>query len=171
LGTDEYGDFSRFGEVASLAERAGMTDEALEIVSAVWAGQPYVHSGSHYRVDLPATFPEPHAIPVWVAGTMPAVKAAGRAARHDGIVLLGPDRVPAVEDVRRAVSLVGRGPEFDVVLAGNASLAWGGDDVMTDIGPLSGAGMTWWAESLIHFDSLELTLKVVDAGPSALLGF
>ena len=25
--------------------------------------------------------------------------------------------------------------------------------------------MTWWMESLIHLDPLELTLAVVDAGP------
>ncbi|MEV4313557.1 hypothetical protein [Actinocrispum sp. NPDC049592] len=27
------------------------------------------------------------------------------------------------------------------------------------------AGMTWWMESLIHFDPLELSMHVVDAGP------
>ena len=30
---------------------------------------------------------------------------------------------------------------------------------------LAAAGMTWWLESLIHFDPLELSMAVVDAGP------
>lgn len=33
------------------------------------------------------------------------------------------------------------------------------------MGALAGAGMTWWMESLIHFDPLELSLEIVDAGP------
>ena len=28
--------------------------------------------------------------------------------------------------------------------------------------------MTWWLESLIHFDPLELSMTVVDAGPPRL---
>jgi hypothetical protein len=34
-----------------------------------------------------------------------------------------------------------------------------------DIAGLTRVGMTWWLESLIHFDPLELSLDVVDAGP------
>ena len=30
---------------------------------------------------------------------------------------------------------------------------------------LVAAGATWWMESLIHFDPLEQSLEVVDAGP------
>ena len=33
------------------------------------------------------------------------------------------------------------------------------------MGALAGAGMTWRMESLIHFDPLELSLEIVDAGP------
>jgi alkanesulfonate monooxygenase SsuD/methylene tetrahydromethanopterin reductase-like flavin-dependent oxidoreductase (luciferase family) len=176
LGADEYGDFSRFDEATDLAERAHMADDSLAIIAALWSGEPLAVDGPNYVVDLPETFTEPHRIPIWVAGTLPVVAAAHRAVRHDGIVLLGPDRSPAVEDVERALDILGAagldsGRPYDIVLAGNASGAWGGDDQMTDIGPLVEAGMTWWAESLIHFDSLELTMKVVDAGPSVLLGF
>jgi hypothetical protein len=34
-----------------------------------------------------------------------------------------------------------------------------------DLGALAQAGMTWWMESLIHFDPLDLSLRIVDAGP------
>ena len=53
---------------------------------------------------------------------------------------------------------------FDVAVAGNASPAWP-EPGTVDLGALAGAGMTWWMESLIHFDPLELSLEIVDAGP------
>jgi hypothetical protein len=34
-----------------------------------------------------------------------------------------------------------------------------------DLGALAQAGTTWWMESLIHFDPLDLSLRIVDAGP------
>ena len=33
-----------------------------------------------------------------------------------------------------------------------------------DLGALARAGMTWWMESLIHFDPLDLSLRAVAAG-------
>ena len=49
-------------------------------------------------------------------------------------------------------------------MTGNASPAWP-EPVTVGLGALAGAGMTWWMESLIHFDPLELSLEIVDAGP------
>ena len=56
------------------------------------------------------------------------------------------------------------GRAFDVAVAGNASPAWQ-EPVTADLAGLAQAGMTWWMESLIHFDPLELSLEIVDAGP------
>jgi alkanesulfonate monooxygenase SsuD/methylene tetrahydromethanopterin reductase-like flavin-dependent oxidoreductase (luciferase family) len=63
-----------------------MADEALDVISAVWAGRAHVSAG-HYTADIPAGEQEPHRIPVWVAATMPEVRSAHRAARFDGAVL------------------------------------------------------------------------------------
>ena len=49
-------------------------------------------------------------------------------------------------------------------MAGNASPAWQ-EPPGADLGALAKAGMTWWMESLIHFDPLDLSLRIVDAGP------
>ncbi len=164
IGADEYGDFSRFGEPTSLAERAAMTDQALDIIGAIWKGGPYRGGG----VDLPEIPPEPHRIPVWVAATLPHVRSAHRAIKHDGVVLLDPELKVDAEKVRQALSIIGPTEKpYDVVVTGNASTAWG-DDEKPGIGPLVEAGMTWWAECLIHYDPLELSMRVVDAGPSAL---
>lgn len=165
LGADEYGDFSRFGEPYGVAERAATTDAGLEIMAAIWAGRSHQHGA----VDLPEVFPEPHRIPVWVAATLPHVRSAHRAARHDGVVLMDPDRKVDGEKIRHALSVLGPTEKpYDVVVTGNASTAWG-DGNPPDLGPLVEAGMTWWAESLIHYDPLDLSMTIVDAGPAAII--
>jgi alkanesulfonate monooxygenase SsuD/methylene tetrahydromethanopterin reductase-like flavin-dependent oxidoreductase (luciferase family) len=169
IGADEYGDFSRFGEADTVRDRAALTDEALAIMDAVWAGEPHASDG-RYQVDLPAGEPEPHRIPVWVAGTLPTVRSAHRAARRDGLVLLGmhgatPESVAGARDALRANGLTDDRP-FEVILTGNASAAWPEAPAMNLAG-FADAGVTWWMESLIHYDPLVLTLRVVDAGPAA----
>jgi alkanesulfonate monooxygenase SsuD/methylene tetrahydromethanopterin reductase-like flavin-dependent oxidoreductase (luciferase family) len=169
LGADENGDFSRFGDDANLATRARMTDEALQVIDAVWSGKPTEHEGPYYRVDLPEGVAEPHRIPVWVAGRLPEVRSARRAARSDGVMLIGPDQEPEPEQIADAVRTLranglAEGRPFDIAVAGNASHAWE-EPKQVDLAGLADAGATWWMESLIHYDPLELSLAVVDAGP------
>jgi hypothetical protein len=120
-------------------------------------------------VDLPEGVAEPHRIPVWVAGRLPAVRSAHRAARRDGVMLIGSDLEPKPEQIAGAVRAlrdngVAEGQPFDVAVAGNASHAWE-EPKHVDLAGLAEAGATWWMESLIHYDPLDLTLAVVDAGP------
>ncbi|HEV3360456.1 MAG TPA: LLM class flavin-dependent oxidoreductase [Pseudonocardiaceae bacterium] len=169
LGADDYGDFSRFGDEQPLATRARMTDEALQVIDAVWAGKAAKFEGCHYTVDLPDGVAEPHRIPVWVAGRLPEVRAAHRAVRRDGVMLIGSSQEPEPELLAGAVEALrahglAKGRPFDVAVAGNASHAWE-EPKNVNLAGLVEAGMTWWMESLIHYDPLELTLAVVDAGP------
>lgn len=169
LGTDENGDFSRFGDESNLATRAGMTDEALRVIDAVWSGKATEHHGRHYHADLPEGVAEPHRIPVWVAGQLPEVRSAHRAARRDGVMLIGPSQEPEPEQIAAAVQTLranGLSEErpFDIAVAGNASHAWE-EPKHVDLAGLAEAGATWLMESLIHYDPLEMTLGVVDAGP------
>ncbi|MEV6558083.1 LLM class flavin-dependent oxidoreductase [Nocardia sp. NPDC051756] len=164
LGSDESGDFSRFGEPDDLRARSARLDEGLDIVRAMWSGQAYEHSGPHYRVRLEATTPHPHHIPIWVASSTGNPKVIRRAARHDGIFPLPEDHTPTPGELTGLVAAVDKAERFDVVVAGNASPAWN-EPTTVDLAELSAAGMTWWMESLIHFDPLELSLEIVDAGP------
>jgi alkanesulfonate monooxygenase SsuD/methylene tetrahydromethanopterin reductase-like flavin-dependent oxidoreductase (luciferase family) len=169
LGSDESGDFSRFGEPVDLRTRSAMLRDGLDVVRAIWSGQPGRHDGPHYQVALDAAPPEPYPIPIWMAssGGHPAVLR--RAASCDGIFpnpaghTLTPDEVA---DTRAALHRAGlpAGRPFDVAIAGNASPAWP-EPPTVDLSGLAEAGMTWWLESLIHFDPLELSLEIVDAGP------
>jgi alkanesulfonate monooxygenase SsuD/methylene tetrahydromethanopterin reductase-like flavin-dependent oxidoreductase (luciferase family) len=169
LGSDESGDFSRFGEPADLRVRAARYDEGLDVVRGVWSGRPYRHDGGQFQVSLDAGVPDPYPIPVWVASSTGHPRVIRRAATCDGIFPNPEDHTPTPNDIAGTLAELHRAGlsadrPFDVVVAGNASPAWD-EPVKIDVAALARAGMTWWMESLIHFDPLELSLRIVDAGP------
>jgi alkanesulfonate monooxygenase SsuD/methylene tetrahydromethanopterin reductase-like flavin-dependent oxidoreductase (luciferase family) len=101
LGSDESGDFSRFGEPADRRIRGQLCDEGLALVRAVWSGQPFRHDGQHYRVSLDQGSPARYPIPVWAAsstGRHPRV--IRRAAGCDGIFPDTHGQAPAAADIR-----------------------------------------------------------------------
>lgn len=169
LGSDESGDFSRFGEAASPRDRSALLTEGLEVMRALWSGRPYRHPGGCYQVDLAESAPEPYGIPVWMASSANAPRVIRRAATCDGMFPNPGGRALTPEEVTQTVAALRRAGlpadrPFDVAVAGNASPAWA-EPVTVDLAALAAAGMTWWMESLIHFDPLDLSLRIVDAGP------
>ena len=170
LGSDESGDFSRFGEQTDQVARAAMLEEGLGILREIWSGEPVEHTGTDYEVHLEAAEREPHPIPVWIASSTRHPGVLRRAADYDGIFpisdhTLGPGEVADIVDALRGAG-VEPNHRYDVAISGNASVAWerpNPDGV--DLTALAEAGATWWMESLIHFDPLALSLEVVDAGP------
>ena len=169
LGSDEFGDLSRFGEPTGLPALSARYDEGLELVRAVWSGRPFRHDGQHYQVTLGEGVPDPYPIPVWVASLTGHPRVIRRAAACDGIFPIRQNQILTPDDVARLLAALhgaglAEGRAFDVAVAGNASPAWQ-EPVRADLAGLAQAGMTWWMESLIHFDPLELSLEIVDAGP------
>jgi len=169
LGTDEYGDLSQYGEPASAAVRSEMFGEAIGIVRAMWAGRAGDHCGRHYQVTLKEDAPVTHSIPVWIASSALGPAAIKRAAEADGIFPNPADRELTPVDVSNIVAAVreaGRPAErsFDIAVRGNASPALP-DPRPVPLAELADAGMTWWLETLIHFDPLELSMKITEAGP------
>lgn len=169
LGSDESGDFSDFGENTDPATRSAMLAEGLKVMRAMWAGEALHHTGAHYRVSLPATEPEPHRIPMWMAASTSHPRVLARAVECDGIFpdpgdhQLTPDEIAGLRHALLRAGLPGD-RRFDIIVGGNASPAWP-EEKNIDLEGLAQAGMTWWLESLIHFDPLELSMAVVDAGP------
>jgi len=96
LGAVETG-FVAFGEVTDRRTRAELVDEGLEVLTGLWAGQPFRYEGQHYRIEPTGFFPPPPPvqrprIPIWVVGAWPRPKSMARAVRL---------RRPAAERVRR----------------------------------------------------------------------
>lgn len=83
LGAQEI-EFTGYGEEGDKKERAEKLDEALEVITKLWAGRKVVHHGKHYTVDEMGLKLQPvqrPRIPIWVGGNSKA--ALRRASKYD----------------------------------------------------------------------------------------
>jgi alkanesulfonate monooxygenase SsuD/methylene tetrahydromethanopterin reductase-like flavin-dependent oxidoreductase (luciferase family) len=88
LGANEN-EFDAFGEARTLATRAAMLDEGLEVLTRLWTGDPFSFAGDHYAVADAQFYPRPRQtprIPIWVAGSWPKRAPFRRASRWDGAI-------------------------------------------------------------------------------------
>lgn len=145
-------DYSAFGDVTDPKERAAKLDEGLDVLSALWSGEPVEHQGAHFTVStegFAAPVQQPR-VPVWTAATHSAVRPIARAARWDGMICAAQYGLDVeAADVRDMVSAVqghradaGRSGPFDVIRFGQTSDA---ADIAT-VSACEEAGATWWME-------------------------
>lgn len=94
LGSPASSEFEAFGDPGDARERADILDESLEVITALWRGEPVDFDGRHVRVHTDAFRPTPlqePRIPIWVAARWPSPgRPIRRAARWDGIVPVSP---------------------------------------------------------------------------------
>lgn len=165
--------FAEFGEFTDCRTRAELLDEGLDILTGLWAGQPFSHEGKHYTVR-PTTFMPPPPpvqeprIPIWVVGAWGRPKSMARALRYDGVLPHVARLTPEVVAEMRAYALAERGPDagpYDIVVED----ATPSDDPVAAAAlvlPYAEAGATWWLESLWDFaDDHEKVLARLRAGP------
>lgn len=163
LGVNSGGELERFGEPASNRELAGMLDESLELIFALWSGTEVSHSGKHYRADgvtfLPRPLQQPRP-PVWCAASGSGKpRPLRRAARLDGLF---PDNATPES----------LGPMLEVVAAERGTLD--GFDVVlqahrgSDMDAFARAGATWAFWSSYPPDPVDDVMRAVIAGPGAL---
>lgn len=161
LGLDRSGrELSSFGEELDDRTRAAMLDEGLDLLDALWSGEPVDHEGTHYRAEgvrfLPTPVQRPRP-PVWVAGRWPHEAPIARAARWDGMfpIELG---VPAdcAELAARVAELRGGLDGFDIVVQGESA---------DDPTPWEEAGATWWLTSFPYTVGRAQVEQAVAAGP------
>jgi probable F420-dependent oxidoreductase len=168
LGSDRFAsEYSLTGEEVDDRRRAQMLDEALEILTAAWSGEPVHHHREHYTVDgvrfLPRPVQRPR-VPVWVAGYPGKQKPLRRAAQYDGFFPVGLEHPDQLAEIVAGLDALrkdaGSATEpYDVVV----EVPPGGDPA-----PYAAAGATWW---LVAFPwdaiSVEQVRGVMRAGPSA----
>jgi alkanesulfonate monooxygenase SsuD/methylene tetrahydromethanopterin reductase-like flavin-dependent oxidoreductase (luciferase family) len=146
---DEY---AAFGEDPALAARAARLDASLELLAALWTGEP-LELPSGYAVTMrPPPVQRPR-VPVWCAGRWPTRAGLRRAARWDGAMptfagygRLGPAVPVAVfaEAVGFIAEHRGSLSGFDVALEGWTEPA----DAAATVAPYAEHGLTWWVEAL-----------------------
>jgi alkanesulfonate monooxygenase SsuD/methylene tetrahydromethanopterin reductase-like flavin-dependent oxidoreductase (luciferase family) len=162
IGTDHSREFSAFGESGNDRTRAELLDEALDIITSLWAGERVHHTGAHFDVDgvrfLPRPLQQPR-IPIWCAAHWPNRAPLRRAARYDGVVPVGEIPPTAVSEL---VSEVRRhrttDDPFDVAIPSWTTTAPAAD--------YEHAGTTWWLEAFQPDTPLETAQAVVQRGPT-----
>ena len=130
-------------------QRAGMLDEALEVIAGLWSGEPFSFSGKYYQVKeislLPTPVQKPR-IPIWIGGGFPLKGPTQRAARWDGSCLykhkvhnMAPEDIQALK--RRVESRRGLLEGYDIAVGGSPRRPdW--DEERRDIHALAEAGAT-----------------------------
>jgi alkanesulfonate monooxygenase SsuD/methylene tetrahydromethanopterin reductase-like flavin-dependent oxidoreductase (luciferase family) len=137
--------FAAFGEETDLRVRAELLDECLDIVTGLWAGQPFSYEGKHYTVQ-PTEFPtigetvQKPRVPIWCVGMLGRPKSMARAMRWDGLLPQEAEgRQPTLAQISAIREAVGD-RDYDIVIEGEGNehspAAW------------AAAGATWWIESM-----------------------
>lgn len=182
LGAIDTG-FDEFGEVTDRRTRAALLDEGLQVLTGLWAGQPFNFQGEHYQITETGFQPPPPPqqqprIPIWVVGAWPREKSMRRALRYDGLLpnVMGEDgkvrlqpATPAeiqemcayIQANRRATS------PYDIIVEGETP---GNDPESAGaiVAPYAHAGATWWIEASWSQQQLDVVLKRIMAGPTVL---
>lgn len=146
--------FDAFGEDPNARVRAEKLDEGLEIMTALWRGEPLRHDGAHFHLDVEPFLPRPlqtPRVPIWVAGIWPNRPPFRRAARWDGAFpLTDRNPLPTPKQIRDIVSYV----EAHRVATAPFDLVVGGRTLSEDPrdcerpAQSAQAGATWWLEWL-----------------------
>jgi alkanesulfonate monooxygenase SsuD/methylene tetrahydromethanopterin reductase-like flavin-dependent oxidoreductase (luciferase family) len=122
LGSDNSGEFSKFGEEADAKARAQLLDEGLAQLVRYWEGE-----------FQPRPVQQPR-IPVWLAARWPNRKPVRRALQWDGLFPIDLPGPEALAELVAEVRPERPGDDFDIVVTNPAG---------TDPGPWEQAGATW----------------------------
>jgi alkanesulfonate monooxygenase SsuD/methylene tetrahydromethanopterin reductase-like flavin-dependent oxidoreductase (luciferase family) len=165
LGSDRFGaEYSAFGEEQDDVMRGAMLDEALEVITSAWRGEPVRHHGAHFVIDDVTFLPRPvqdPSMPIWVAGFPGRARPRRRAARYQGFF---PVNLQHPEELAEAVGDIEAirppGP-FDVAVELERQV---------DPAPYVAAGATWLLvgcdpEALASAGAVDDLRALVRAGP------
>jgi alkanesulfonate monooxygenase SsuD/methylene tetrahydromethanopterin reductase-like flavin-dependent oxidoreductase (luciferase family) len=160
VGIGDPGDpfMSGEGEPRVLAEKL---DEALEIIDALWTGEPVTFSGKHYTLDGVQLNPRPvqrPRIPIWVGGNLLVPAVRRRIVRWDGsCAYKGSTDAPQqiTPDDVRALLAEAPGETFDLKVSGGDPAAF------------AEAGATWWGRWIAP-GPVAAAHEILRAGPPRL---
>lgn len=163
LGIDFWREFAGFGgEATDDRERALLVDEGLQILVALWSGEPVSFRGRRLSVDdvrfLPRPLQQPR-IPIWTAALWPLRPGPlRRAAAWDGIMPFspaGPLSPADIEALRGAITALRGDVAFDICVYGPRR----------DAERYSKAGVTWLVESYLPDEPLSEVRRSIRDGP------
>ena len=122
LGSDNSGEFSKFGEESDAKARAKLLDDGLAQLVAYWGGD-----------FQPRPLQQPR-IPIWLAARWPNRKPVRRALEWDGLFPIDLPGPEALAELTEEVRAARPDDDFEIVVTNPAG---------TDPGPWEQAGATW----------------------------
>ena len=181
LGAIDNG-FKEFGEIIDRKIRAELLDEGLDILTGLWKGQPFSHTGKHYKISPASFYPPPPPvqkprIPIWVVGGWPKMKSMQRVVHYDGILPnvfdeKGTIRTATPKDIQAISDYIKEHrtatTPFDIVVEGKTP---GNDPAKAQaiIEAWEKNGATWWIEerwnSMDHPNRTEVFRQRIQQGP------
>jgi alkanesulfonate monooxygenase SsuD/methylene tetrahydromethanopterin reductase-like flavin-dependent oxidoreductase (luciferase family) len=166
LGGDSRRELSAFGEERDPRARAALLDEALELIVALWSGEPVTSNGPAFAVDRARVLPRPVQTPrppVWLGCVWPHLRPLRRAARYDGVFPVSHEASLTGDDLRELMAIVAQhrpsGGPFDVVVTNHERPG------SERIAELAGAGTTWWLQGFGEQPRLADVRAAALAGP------
>jgi alkanesulfonate monooxygenase SsuD/methylene tetrahydromethanopterin reductase-like flavin-dependent oxidoreductase (luciferase family) len=163
-------EFDDLGEETDGRTRGRMLDETLDILRAVFSGDPIHHHGDHYTVVSDPLIDAPVDVPILVAGTWPNLRPFTRAARFDGVYAARAGFVEPLSerDVAAICSYVSEhrtsDAPFELGVSGQAS--GDADADRRRVEALRAAGATVWIDGTVpRFESLDDARKRIRRGP------
>ncbi|GAB3927829.1 hypothetical protein GCM10011575_10880 [Microlunatus endophyticus] len=173
LGDAGSKDFGGVGEPVDPRERALALDESLDVLAALWSGEPVTYHGRFVSVDdvrLPALPVQRPRIPIWVGGCARFDGPRQRALRWDGSCMYG---TPPPQWVDLTVA--------DVIALKYEARRLGKDDFVVTVGgrprrddlgaeidyvtSLEQAGADWWCEYVPPATAVEDARTLISNGP------
>lgn len=173
LGDAGSKDFGGVGELADAKQRAIALDESLDVLTALWSGEPVTYHGRFVSLDdvrLVARPVQQPRIPIWVGGCAALPGPRQRALRWDGSCLYGAPpphwRDLSAADVIALKADAGRhGNDSYVVAVGGRARRKDVDAEIEYVTSLAEAGTDWWNEHLPPQTSPEDAQALIAAGP------
>jgi len=177
VGLGATSTYDTWGERSDPKVRADKLDESLEIITKLWSGEAFTHSGTHYQFKQVQFSQQPvqqPRIPIWVAGYWPNKAPMRRASAWDGVFPFKGDMQDFQEmlspnQVKDIVAYISQHRDihspFEFAHAGIST----GEKTQEQIDLIreySQAGITWWLEHIYpgRF-TLEETRQWIRKGP------
>jgi hypothetical protein len=168
-------------EVVDTKARAGMLDEAIDILTLMYQSKPFDFNGQHYHLKLTAVDaqhypPKPvqqPRIPIWIPAIWPRKKSIQRVLKCDGVFLekmddsgkfvdVLPEDACAIRDYVAANRTLTT--PFDIIHGGKT----GGLDraeLQDRLLPWAEAGVTWWVEGLWDLSEEQVAQRILQGPP------
>ncbi len=173
LGGDWQGEYAGFGEAGSNRQRGEMLDEALEVITGLWSGEPFTFQGAHYQLTevpfLPRPLQQPR-IPIWVAGIWPNTAPFRRAARFDGAfpIVERASFAALPDEIRSIHTLIAEHRQSDSpydMVVHSESRGVSPTALAENLAALADAGVTWWLQTIDPTEALTGVRELIAEGP------